>query len=287
MKIIESVSAMQQESDILRRKGRTIAFVPTMGYLHGGHTALIREARRRGDYLVVSVFVNPTQFSPGEDLDSYPRDIERDIRICQEEAVDTLFMPAREALFGQRFQTAVILEALPRHLCGRSRPNFFQGVATIVTKLFNIVKPHIAVFGEKDYQQLLVVRRLVRDLNFDIEIVGVPTVREADGLAMSSRNAYLTTAAQRRAALSLHRSLYYAAERVAGGETSAAAIIRACRQRIAAHPETDIDYIAICDPETLEDMTVIDRPVRMALAVTVGKARLIDNMRLTPGSSDD
>ena len=281
IEIIQDIAAMQQRSARIRRQGKTIAFVPTMGFLHEGHLSLIRKARQLAHQVVVSIFVNPTQFGPNEDFEAYPRDSERDLAACRSEKADVVFLPNHSALYPQGYETYVSLERLPAHLCGLSRPLFFRGVATVVTKLFNIVQPQFAVFGEKDFQQLQVIRRFVQDLNFDIEIVGGPTVRESDGVAMSSRNSYLS-AEQRPAARSLSQALEQARRAVAGGQRDAAALCRAAAETIRCHRETDIDYIAICDPRTLEDVTVIDRPVVMALAVKVGTTRLIDNMVLDP-----
>lgn len=272
---------MQARSDRSRREGKTIVFVPTMGYLHEGHLSLMREGLQHGDDLVVSIFVNPTQFGPGEDLDQYPRDLERDIELTRQEGVHAIFAPDEKEVYGPRYQTYVSLEKLPDHLCGISRPIHFKGVATVVAKLFNIVKPHIAVFGQKDFQQLIVIRQMVQDLNFDIKIVGAPIVREPDGLAMSSRNTYLTSE-QRMSALSLSKSLQNARRRVENGEKDASQIIEAASELINSHPETMIDYIAVCDPETLDDVQTIQKPVLMALAVKVGTTRLIDNMILEP-----
>ena len=286
VKIIPTVEQMQERAESLRRDDRRIAFVPTMGFLHDGHLSLMRIAKRRADVLVVSVFVNPAQFGPEEDFETYPRNLKRDLELCAKEDVDIVFTPKTEALYPDGFQSYVKLEHLPHHLCGLSRPVFFTGVATVVSKLFNIVRPHIAVFGEKDYQQLLIIRRMAQDLNFNTEIIGAPIVREKDGLAMSSRNAYLTPA-QRPAALTLYRSLMQARKRVETGERDAARILKEVRDRISAQPETDIDYLSICDPETLIDVERIDRPALMALAVKVGKTRLIDNTILpvsSPGS---
>jgi pantoate--beta-alanine ligase len=281
---IEAIARMQARADEWRRGGRRIALVPTMGFLHAGHLSLVRLARGMADKVVVSIFVNPTQFGPGEDLDAYPRDLERDRRLLAAEGVDALFLPSAAEMYPEGYQTRVTLDRLPRHLCGVSRPVHFGGVATVVAKLMHIAKPHLAVFGEKDYQQLLVVRRMVRDLNLDVEIVGAPTVREADGLAMSSRNAYLGEG-QRPAALTLSRALDHARRQVAAGERQAAAVIAAAETIIRSEAEAIIDYVKICDPETLEDVSVIDRPVRMALAVKVGRSRLIDNMALVPPNS--
>ena len=272
---------MQERSDRMRRSGKTIVLVPTMGFLHAGHLSLIKEGRKLGDDLVVSIFVNPIQFAPGEDFESYPRDLDRDITLIRKEKADLIFFPNQKELYSTGFQTCVSQEKLPQHLCGLSRPTFFKGVTTIVVKLFNIVKPHIAIFGKKDYQQLVIIRRMVKDLNLDIKIIGGQTIREADGLAMSSRNSYLTPE-QRPAALSLFNALNKAKALLADGINDAAKIIDASSELIESYGNTAIDYITICDPETLEDMKIIDRPALMALAVNVGKARLIDNMLLNP-----
>jgi pantoate--beta-alanine ligase len=285
VKVIPTVEQMQACAESLRRDGRRIAFVPTMGFLHDGHLSLMRIAKRRANVLVVSVFVNPAQFGPEEDFETYPRNQERDLELCAKEDVDIVFTPKTGALYPAGFQSYVKLEHLPHHLCGLSRPVFFTGVATVVSKLFNIVRPHIAVFGEKDYQQLLIIRRMAQDLNFNTEIIGGPIVREKDGLAMSSRNAYLTPD-QRPAALTLYRSLVQARKRVESGERNAARILKEVRDLITAQPETDIDYLSICDPETLIDVENIDRPALMALAVKVGKTRLIDNTILPVSSTD-
>jgi len=281
IEVINTTKRMRDRSDRMHRQGKRIAFVPTMGFLHEGHLSLMRKGRELGDDLAISIFVNPTQFGPGEDLDAYPRDLDRDLALAEKEQVDVVFTPDNTELYTEKFQTYVNLEKLPNHLCGISRPIHFKGVATVVAKLFNIVKPHVAIFGEKDYQQLVIIRQMVRDLDFDIEIVGAPIVREPDGLAMSSRNSYLSTE-QRFSALSLYKSLIKARELVENGITDAAQIIDAASTVIKSHKETRIDYIAICDPETLVDITSVDRPVLMALAVKVGKIRLIDNMALNP-----
>ena len=281
MKIIETVSEMQTHAESVRLEGKRIGFVPTMGFLHEGHLSLVRTARSMCDLLVVSIFVNPSQFAPHEDFDSYPRNFQRDLDLTEKEGVDIVFAPVRQALYPENFQTYVSLEKLPGKLCGLSRPIFFRGVATVVSKLFHIVRPHVAVFGKKDYQQLMVIRRMVEDMNMDIEIVGGETVREDDGLAMSSRNAYLSED-QRPSALSLSRALQKAREMVASGETDAGKVAAEAERFISSFPGTDIDYVAICDPETLEDMSAIDRPALMALAVKVGSTRLIDNSILRP-----
>jgi pantoate--beta-alanine ligase len=272
---------MQLCVENLRREGRRIAFVPTMGFLHEGHLSLIRIGRKAADTLVASIFVNPAQFGPGEDFDTYPRDLERDLQLLKQEGVDIVFTPDKSQLYPDNYQTYIKLDHLPQHLCGISRPVFFTGVATVVAKLFNIVKPHLVVFGEKDYQQLLIIRRMVQDLNMDIEIIGAPIVRETDGLAMSSRNNYLTPE-QRPAARTLYQSLTRATELVKKGVRDAAHIISEAQQIIGAYPDAEIDYLAVCDPETLDDVQKIDHPALMALAVKIGGTRLIDNTILDP-----
>lgn len=279
--IIRTAREMQERSTSLIKAGRSIVFVPTMGFLHEGHLSLVREGKKHGDHIVMSIFVNPTQFGPNEDFDSYPRNFERDLKLAQSQGVDDIFAPEKDALYEENFQTYINLEKLPKRLCGISRPIFFQGVATVVAKLFNIVKPRAAVFGEKDYQQLQIIRRMVTDLNFDVKIIGGATVREPDGLAMSSRNAYLKPE-QRESALSLSRSMKKAQSLVDDGTYEASAIIKGTSDLIQSFPETAIDYISIVDPDTLEDMKTIDRPARMILAVKVGQTRLIDNMPITP-----
>ena len=279
MDIIHDATAMQHRAIGLKREGRRIGFVPTMGFLHEGHLSLMREAGRHADVLVASIFVNPTQFGPGEDLEAYPRDAQRDERLCRDTGVDVLFFPGVADMYPPGFQTTVSLEHLPCGLCGRSRPTHFSGVATVVTKLFNIVQPDVAVFGEKDSQQLAVIRRLVADLDFPIRIIGGPTVREPDGLAMSSRNAYLDPN-QREAALSLNRALARARDQVTAGATQCREICRAAAAAISAHEAAEIDYVDIVDPESLEPLETIAGSARMVMAVRVGKTRLIDNMAL-------
>ena len=276
---------MQAHSGRLRQQGKTIAFVPTMGFLHDGHLSLVREGRKRADSLTVSIFVNPTQFGPAEDLETYPRNFDRDLELLRQEGADVVFAPSDTELYPKGFQTFVKLRELPAHLCGVSRPHFFRGVATVVTKLFNIVKPHVAIFGQKDFQQLTIIRRMVQDLNFSIEIVGCPTVREADGLAMSSRNSYLSPD-QRRHARCLYEALENAQAQLSSGVDDADRLITAASERILAHPQTDIDYIAVCDPQSLEDTAIINRPALMALAVKLGTTRLIDNRILAPAEKN-
>lgn len=271
---------MRRYSSGLRQAGKTIAFVPTMGFLHQGHLSLMEKGKALSDHVVVSIFVNPTQFGPNEDLAAYPKDEDRDLEMTRKTGVDAVFLPDARQMYPDGFQTVVSLKALPKHLCGLSRPGHFDGVATVVTKLLGIVRPHTAIFGEKDFQQLAIIRQMVKDLEMGIDIVGAPIVREADGLAISSRNMYLTTD-QRQSARCLYQALTTSRQLVKDGETNADAIIRAAAARISAYPETTIDYIAICDPQTLDNVPVVNGLVRMALAVKVGKSRLIDNMMLT------
>lgn len=255
--------------------------MPTMGFLHEGHLSLMRLGRGLADHLIVSIFVNPTQFGPGEDLESYPRDIERDTKMVEKEGAGILFLPRAEELYPPGFETYIRHDRLSGRLCGRSRPHHFSGVATVVNKFFNIIYPNVAVFGKKDYQQLIIIQRMARDLNLDIEIVGAPIIREPDGLAMSSRNSYLQKE-QRAKALSLCGALTAADKTVAAGTKSAKLIREEAVRTISAHEEVVVDYVALCDPETLDDVDEINAPTLMALAVKVGKTRLIDNMLLTP-----
>ncbi|RPH51525.1 MAG: pantoate--beta-alanine ligase, partial [Desulfobacteraceae bacterium] len=279
MEIINTIKDMQQYSDIARKEGKTVAFVPTMGFLHEGHLSLMKKGHELADIVVVSIFVNPAQFGPREDLATYPRNIKKDLELLIQEGVDIAFIPDEKEIYPEGFQTYVELIHLPDHLCGLSRPVFFRGVATIVLKLFNIVKPDFAVFGQKDFQQLLVIKQMVKDLNCNIEITGAPTVREKDGLAMSSRNSYLSPE-QRIHALVLYKSLKKAGEILKNGVRDSSKIVDEATAMIKACPDTSIDYIKICDPETLEDIKMIEKPALMALAVKVGTTRLIDNMIL-------
>ncbi len=270
---------MQRSSDLIRKGGKSIAFVPTMGFLHDGHLSLMKKGREMADVVIASIFVNPAQFGPNEDLSSYPRNIDGDLKLLKNEGVDIVFLPNEKMMYPEGFQTYVELKNLPNYLCGLSRPVFFRGVASVVAKLFNIVKPHYAVFGKKDYQQYLVIKQMVKDLDFDIEIIGASIIRENDGLAMSSRNNYLNPK-ERIHALCLYRALLKASELIRNGERLSSEIIDEAVSIIKSYPDTEIDYIKICDTETLYDMEIIDRPVLMALAVKVGQTRLIDNMIL-------
>ena len=281
MQIIEHIQEMQRWSEIQRHRGARIVFVPTMGFLHDAHLSLARDGKKRGDRVVVSIFVNPAQFSPNEDFAAYPRDFERDRGLLEREQVDVLFHPSVREIYPQGYQTHVDVDNLSALLCGAHRPGHFQGVATVVAKLFNIVRPHVAIFGEKDYQQLQLVRRLVRDLNFDIEIIGHPIVREADGLAMSSRNIYLSPE-ERQASLCLSRALVRAACMVQRGETRGRVITEAVRAGIEKEPLARVEYVTLCDSATLEPVEEIQESALLALAVRIGKTRLIDNQILKP-----
>jgi pantoate--beta-alanine ligase len=280
MRIIRSPKAMMAWSHGLRREGVTIGFVPTMGALHDGHRALIRAARLRCDALVVSIFVNPTQFGPSEDLDKYPRSLSRDHAVCRAEGVDVCFEPAAEAMYPDGFQTTVSLSAVARRWEGEIRPYHFSGVATVVTKLFGIVRPHVALFGAKDFQQSALVRQLVEDLNLGVEIVVHPTVREQDGLALSSRNAYLSPK-ERIVATTLYRSLQAGAAAIRKGVTDAAAIQATMEEVVKREAVLTIDYLAVCDPHTLEPLSSVVSRALLLGAVRLGSVRLIDNLTVT------
>jgi pantoate--beta-alanine ligase len=276
MEIFEKAGEMQEYSESLRHKGQRISFVPTMGYLHEGHLSLMKEGRQLGDFLVTSIYVNPTQFGAGEDLDKYPRDFERDEKLLQEVGCDAIFYPSNKEMYPDNYQTYINVEGVTENLCGLTRSGHFRGVATVCAKLFNIVKPHVTIFGKKDFQQLVVIKRMVKDLNMDLEVIGMPTIRESDGLAMSSRNTYLKEN-ERESALSLSRSLKLAAEMYERGERSARKIIGEVTGFIEEHPHTRIDYVKICDTETMEDVEYLEGQSVLALAVWVGSPRLIDN----------
>jgi pantoate--beta-alanine ligase len=247
-----------------------------MGFLHDGHLSLVCEGKKRGDVLVVSIFVNPIQFNQQADFATYPRSLEQDQRMLAEAGTDALFYPAASEMYPEGFQTVVEVNKVSRPLCGAFRPGHFRGVATVVAKLFNIVKPHIALFGEKDFQQCVVIKRMVKDLNFDLEVAAMPTVREPDGLAMSSRNARLSPA-ERHSSLCLSRALNKAQDLVAGGERRAAAILQAVQDLIACEGGVRVEYASLCHPETLEEVAEVAGPTVLALAAWVGDVRLIDN----------
>ena len=277
MEIIKTIEEMKEISSQARRAGKTVVLVPTMGYFHEGHLSLMREGRRRSDLLVVSLFVNPTQFGPNEDFKNYPRDFERDGKMAEGVGTDILFAPEVGSMYPPDHQTVVRVEKVTQNLCGRSRPAHFQGVTTVVLMLFEIVMPSAAIFGEKDYQQLVTIKQMVRDLHMSVEVVGMPTVREADGLAMSSRNTYLLPE-ERKAARSLYGSLQKAQELLQKGEQNVDRILQEMKRILQSEPLVRIDYVQVCDARTLEDVKRIERDVVVALAAYLGKTRLIDNL---------
>jgi pantoate--beta-alanine ligase len=276
MEIIRSPAAMTAWSNSRNAEGRTIALVPTMGFFHEGHLSLMRLAVRQADCLVVSHFVNPIQFGPAEDLDRYPRDFVRDAELAAREQVEVLFAPEAADMYHQGFQTRITVAVLSDGLCGAGRPGHFEGVATVVAKLFNIIRPRLAVFGEKDFQQLAVIRRLTADLNWPIDIVAHPIVREPDGVAMSSRNAYLSPA-ERQAAPCLWLAINHA-RKLAGQGMADVRLLRAeVKKILAAESTVQIEYVEIVHQDTLQPQETVDRSSRLALAVRIGRTRLIDN----------
>ena len=281
MEIFKEASKMQSWSKKIIRQGETICLVPTMGYFHKGHLSLIEKGRALYDKLVISIFVNPTQFGENEDLDAYPVDLENDLSHAEKLHADAVFLPAKNEMYKEHSQTYVELANLPNHLCGVSRPVHFKGVATIVTKLFNIVMPDAAVFGQKDYQQLQVIRQMTKDLNFDIKIIGAPIVREEDGLAMSSRNTNLTPK-QRKSSLCLSKSIEKVKTMIKQGETDTDIILDRITIFINSFEGAQLDYAALCDPETLDKVKKIKGKTLLALAVKMGKTRLIDNAVIDP-----
>lgn len=280
MELITNIKEMRQFSSDAKKAGKSIVFVPTMGCLHEGHASLLKKGRGLGDVLAMSIFVNPAQFGPKEDYASYPRDLEGDMELAKANSVDVVFNPVAEEMYPDNFQTAIEVKKLDNHLCGVSRPGHFKGVATVVAKLFNIVKPDIAVFGEKDYQQLLIIKKMVQDLNMDVTVAGMPVIREGDGLAMSSRNNYLNKD-ERRAALCLYAALLKGEDMFHNGVTDARAILQKMRNIIEAEPLAVIDYIKVCDVNTIDDLEGIADKALLALAVKIGRTRLIDNIILS------
>jgi len=276
MEIITDIKRMQRLCSDLHREGKRIAFVPTMGYLHEGHLSLLREGRRRGDLLVLSIFVNPTQFGPNEDLEAYPRDLQRDLDMARSVGVDLVWTPMPQQIYPDGYATYVNVEGLTETLCGSSRPGHFRGVTTVVCKLFNIVQPDVAFFGQKDFQQLAVIRRMTLDLNLQVEIVGMPIIREADGLAMSSRNVYLSPE-QRQQAMVLSRTIALAQEMVRDGVRDSGEIFAAMRAMIEEQQQVQIDYLKVCHQLTLQEQMRVDSDSVLLMAVFVGKTRLIDN----------
>ena len=276
MRIVESIKDVRATVKEWKAKGLKVGFVPTMGYLHEGHRSLMEEARKHNDKVVVSIFVNPMQFGPTEDLESYPRDLEKDAKLCEGVGVDLIFHPEPEEMYEKGFCSYVDMNGLTTELCGKTRPTHFRGVQTVVLKLFNIVKPDNAYFGQKDAQQLAVIKRMVADLNVDVKITGCPIIREEDGLAKSSRNTYLN-AEERQAALILSKSLAIGKKLIEQGEKNAAVIKKAIADNIATEPLAKIDYVDVVDFATITPVDTIGESVLVAIAVYIGKTRLIDN----------
>lgn len=276
MKIVSTVEQVREEVKKWRQQGLTVGLVPTMGYLHEGHKSLIDKAVAQNDKVVVSVFVNPIQFGPTEDLATYPRDLERDAALCEDAGAALIFHPEKEDMYFDDFCTYIDMDGLTKGLCGKTRPIHFRGVCTVVGKLFNIVHPDRAYFGQKDAQQLAVVRRMVRDLNFDLEIVGCPIIREEDGLAKSSRNTYLSEE-ERKAAVILHKGLVKGEKMVSAGEKDVKKVLDAITEIIESEPLARIDYVEAVDFDNIETIDTIEGSVLVAVAVYIGKTRLIDN----------
>jgi pantoate--beta-alanine ligase len=281
METTETIANIREIVVQARTGGKTIGLVPTMGALHEGHLSLIRRCRQECDFTVVSIFVNPAQFGPSEDFDSYPRTFEADSAACRDLGVDLIFAPAVLEMYPSENLTWIDIDRIGDHLCGAARPGFFRGVCTVVAKLFNIIQPDVAYFGEKDAQQLAVITRMVADLNLPLEIRGCPIVRESDGLAMSSRNQYLDPE-QRRQAVCLFQALEHARQLIENGQTDSAVLIDAMKAIIEKQPQPCIDYLTIVDRDLMQPLPKIDRPARIALAVHLGPARLIDNIAVDP-----
>ncbi len=282
MKIISQIAAMQRHVDDLRTQGKRIGFVPTMGFLHEGHLSLVRQAKKDSDVVVMSIFVNPSQFGPNEDFEDYPRNFNRDVKLAESAGCDILFYPDSKEIYPETYLTHVEIEKISKVMCGVSRPTHFRGVTTIVAKLFNIVKPHVAVFGQKDAQQAIIIKRMVADLNYDIKIIVAPIVREKDGLAMSSRNSYLTPV-QRQQATVLYQSLTAAQTMIESGVRKVEIIENQVKSMIEQQPDAIIDYIAFVDTTNLKPQTELSGEILVALAVKIGKTRLIDNIIVNPG----
>ena len=276
--VLKTVEEVRSYVKAAKKEGKSVGFVPTMGFLHEGHKSLIVRAAKENDFVVVSDFVNPTQFGPNEDFEAYPRDIEKDAELCEDAGADIIFNPEASEMYDNAL-TTVTVDKITKVLCGASRPGHFAGVATVVSKLFNIVAPDRAYFGEKDAQQLMVIKKMVKDLNFDIEIIGCPIIRESDGLAKSSRNTYLNSD-ERQAALCLSRALNLGKELIANGETSADVVKAAIKAEIEKEPLSRIDYVEIVDLNTLESAERTDTGILTAIAVYIGKTRLIDNFMI-------
>ena len=279
MKVVGTIKEVRELVKEWKKNGETVGFVPTMGYLHEGHGSLITKARENNDKVVVSIFVNPMQFGPTEDLDSYPRDLEKDSKFCESLGADLIFHPEPEEMYHKDFSSYVDMSVLTEELCGLSRPVHFRGVCTVVTKLFNIVQPDNAYFGQKDAQQLAIIKHMVQDLNMDINVVGCPIVREEDGLAKSSRNTYLSPE-ERKAALILSKTVKLAKELIDAGEKDADVVVAKMKENIETEPMAKIDYVKAVNGLTMQQQKEIKAPMLIAMAVYIGKTRLIDNMIL-------
>ncbi len=274
--ILKKINEIREAVKVIKAKGGNVGFVPTMGYLHQGHLSLIKKAKEENDFVIVSIFVNPIQFGPNEDLEKYPRDIERDTKLAVEAGCDLIFNPEVSEMFPKPLKTGVQVDGLTERLCGKKRPGHFKGVTTIVSKLFNIVAPDRAYFGQKDAQQVAVIKRMVEDLNFDLEIKVCPIIREEDGLAMSSRNVYLNPE-ERKEALALSKSLQLAEKLISQGEKKVGKVISKMKEFIESHPLCEVDYIEILDFENLEEIEKIEGTILIGIAVKLGQTRLIDN----------
>ena len=281
MKIINTIAEIKDVVVRIKKDGRTIGLVPTMGYFHKGHLSLIRQARRDCDVLIVSIFVNPTQFGVGEDYKTYPRDLSRDCRLAEKEKVDYIFAPEASEMYAPDYAGFVEVEGLSRIMCGKNRPAHFRGVTTVVMKLFNLIQPDAAYFGQKDAQQAVIIRKMVSDLNMNLRIRILPIVREEDGLAMSSRNKYLS-AEERKSAAVLYKALLRAQDEIAGGERDATKVSKKMTEMIQSEKLARLDYVAIVDPENLNTKPTIDRTVLIAIAAHIGRTRLIDNITVEP-----
>ena len=279
MKVVGTIKEVRELVKEWKKNGETVGFVPTMGYLHEGHGSLITKARENNDKVVVSIFVNPMQFGPTEDLDSYPRDLEKDSKFCESLGADLIFHPEPEEMYHDDFSSYVDMSVLTEELCGLSRPVHFRGVCTVVTKLFNIVQPDNAYFGQKDAQQLAIIKHIVQDLNMDFNVVGCPIVREEDGLAKSSRNTYLSPE-ERKAALILSKTVKLAKELIDAGEKDADVVVAKMKENIETEPMAKIDYVKAVNGLTMQQQKEIKAPMLIAMAVYIGKTRLIDNMIL-------
>jgi len=284
MKIINRIDKMKTYARIMKKENKLVGLVPTMGYLHEGHLSIIRAARNQSDIVIVSIFVNPVQFGPGEDFKKYPRDIKRDEELVKSCGVDIIFYPKKEDMYPEGFSTYVDVEKMTENLCGKSRPDHFRGVTTVVMKLFEIVKPDIVYFGQKDAQQAYVVKKMIEDLNMDITMKIMPIIREEDGLAMSSRNIYLTKPERKDTSL-LHESLKLAEGLIGSGEADPKKIIKKMRDLLSEKPSLKIDYISIVDTKSLKEVATVEGEVLIAIAVFIGKTRLIDNIILSPSPS--